>query len=95
MSLGGLVSSKNISKNNLATELGEILKEIDIEFIQSIHKKGMVLAGGSALKVNLASEIASKLNLKVKVAEDPELSVILGCKSALKEIDLLSKLFEE
>lgn len=92
ISLGSLVSSETFSKDNVTEELKKFIANMDIEFIDEMNEKGITLTGGGALTPNLASELESELKLKVQVAKDPEISVILGGRYALKEIDLLCEL---
>ena len=91
----GTVMSETFSRDNIIEELKKFIAAVNIDFIDDINTKGITLTGGGALMPNLASEIERELRLEVKVAKDPDLSVILGGRYALKEIELLCELFYE
>ena len=58
--------------------------------VDDIVERGVVLTGGGALTPGLAEDLQAALNLPVRVAEDPLLSVILGEGVVLGELDNLS-----
>ena len=55
-----------------------------------IVRQGVLLTGGGALTPGLADSMQSALNLPVRVADDPQLAVILGAGVVLGELDKLS-----
>ena len=56
-----------------------------------IVRQGVLLTGGGALTPGLADSMQSALNLPVRVADDPQLAVILGAGVVLGELDALSR----
>jgi len=95
ISLGGLVLCKTISKNSFLIGLKEVMQKMNTKDKDDIKKNGIILTGGGALKQNITSEIENELYISVKIANNPEHTVILGCREILKETNLLDKLFIE
>ncbi|MBR4259149.1 MAG: rod shape-determining protein, partial [Kiritimatiellae bacterium] len=56
-----------------------------------IVRQGVLLTGGGALTPGLADAMQSALNLPVRVADDPQLAVILGAGVVLGELDALAR----
>jgi len=95
ISLGGLVLCKTISKDNFLIGLKEVMQKMNTKDKDDIKKNGIILTGGGALQQNITSEIENELYISVKITNNPEHTVILGCREILKEINLLDKLFIE
>lgn len=77
--------------NAIVAQIQDILEETPPELIGDIYTDGIVLTGGSARIKGIDRLISAATDLKVTVAEDPDICVVLGCGKALKYIDRLNK----
>lgn len=68
----------------------QTLEQAPPEISADISEDGIVLAGGGALLRGISSYIQSEIGIKVRITQDPLLSVALGGAKALED----SKLFD-
>lgn len=69
-----------------------VLSKLPAEVSASIVKDGIYLSGGTANIPGLANYIAEKLQMEVHVAEEPQMTVILGGGRAVGNPQLLKRL---
>lgn len=70
-----------------------MLEKLPPEFVSDLNDSGMVLTGGGALLKDLDKRIESETDIKVKVVDEPLLSVVLGAGKALEEMGRYKKVF--
>jgi rod shape-determining protein MreB len=63
------------------------------ELASDVAAQGLVLAGGGALIRGLDKLISQELNIKVKIADDPLTSVVMGAGIALQNIKEYRRVF--
>ena len=71
--------------NNIAISIEQILHICTPDIIADITENGIIVFGGVANMVGLEDYLSKKLNLKVKVLEQPENSTVLGGALLLSE----------
>ena len=64
-----------------------VLEQTPPELAADLYERGIFLTGGGALTLGLAKRINERLQIDVKIAEDPRECVIKGTASALTWID--------
>ena len=64
--------------NNIAISIEQILHICSPDIIADITENGIIVFGGVANMVGLEDYLSKKLNLKVKVLDQPENSTVLG-----------------
>jgi rod shape-determining protein MreB len=69
------------------------LEKLPAEFVSDLNETGMVLTGGGALLKGLDQRIENETGINVIVAEDPLVSVTMGCGRALEEMPKYKKVF--
>ena len=100
ISLAGIVAWREaVRADEVSPErVGDLVRSVISECIakgrcnlaDDIVRQGVLLTGGGALTPGLADSMQSALNLPVRVADDPQLAVILGAGVVLGELDKLS-----
>ncbi|KIX15993.1 rod shape-determining protein [Dethiosulfatarculus sandiegensis] len=63
------------------------------ELASDVAEQGLVLAGGGALIRGLDRRISEELNMRVRIAEDPLTSVVMGAGIALQNIKEYRRVF--
>jgi rod shape-determining protein MreB len=63
------------------------------ELASDVAEQGLVLAGGGALIRGLDRRISEELNMRVRIAEDPLISVVMGAGIALQNIREYRRVF--
>lgn len=74
----------------IETAIISVLERTPAELYGDIAKRGIYLAGGSALLRGLHKRFTDKINIPFHVAEDPLLAVVRGAWIALKNVDKFS-----
>jgi rod shape-determining protein MreB len=74
----------------IETAIISVLERTPAELYGDIAKRGIYLAGGSALLRGLYKRFTDKINIPFHVAEDPLLAVVRGAWIALKNVDKFS-----
>ena len=69
------------------------LEKLPAEFVSDLNETGMVLTGGGALLKGLDQRIENETGINVIVADDPLVSVTMGCGKALEEMPKYKKVF--
>ncbi len=69
------------------------LEKLPPEFVSDLNDSGMILTGGGALLKGLDKRIEDETGIKVKVGDDPLLSVVLGAGKALEEMGKYKRVF--
>ena len=69
------------------------LEKLPPEFVSDLNETGMVLTGGGALLKGLDKLIENETGINVIVADDPLISVTMGCGKALEEMQKYKKVF--
>ena len=97
ISLAGIVAWREaVRADEVSPErVGDLVRSVISECIakgrynlaDDIVRQGVLLTGGGALTPGLADSMQSALNLPVRVADDPQLAVILGAGVVLGELD--------
>lgn len=105
ISLAGIVSCQSSERTGamdakwLTTRVIELIRD-NIEdcrnkgrfsLIDDLAEKGVVLVGGGALTIGLASAVSEALNCPVRVADQPQLAVVYGVAKVLPELDFLQR----
>lgn len=70
-----------------------MLEKLPPEFVADLNDSGMVLTGGGALLKGLDKRIEAETDIKVRVVDNPLLSVVLGAGKALEEMGRYKKVF--
>jgi actin-like ATPase involved in cell morphogenesis len=101
ISLAGIVAWREaVCADEVSPErVGDLVRSVISECIakgrcnlaDDIVRQGVLLTGGGALTPGLADSMQSALNLPVRVADDPQLAVILGAGVVLGELDALAR----
>lgn len=79
--------------NAIVDSVRRALERLPPELVSDLQETGMVLTGGGALLRGLDRRIEEKTSLKVHVADDPLISVVMGSGKALEELDRYRKVF--
>lgn len=69
------------------------LEKLPPEFVSDLNDSGMILTGGGALLKGLDKRIEMETGIKVRVGDDPLLSVVLGAGRALEEMGRYKRVF--
>lgn len=69
------------------------LEKLPPEFVSDLNDSGMILTGGGALLKGLDKRIESETDIRVRVGDDPLLSVVLGAGRALEEMSRYKRVF--
>ncbi len=69
------------------------LEKLPPEFVSDLNDSGMILTGGGALLKGLDKRIEDETGIKVKVGDEPLLSVVLGAGRALEEMGKYKRVF--
>lgn len=69
------------------------LERLPAEFVSDLSEEGMTLTGGGALLKGLDRRIETEVGIKVKRAEDPLLSVVLGSGKTLEDMKRFRRVF--
>ncbi len=69
------------------------LEKLPPEFVADLNDSGMILTGGGALLKGLDRRIANETGIRVRVGDDPLLSVVLGAGRALEEMGKYKRVF--
>lgn len=69
------------------------LEKLPPEFISDLNETGMVLTGGGALLKGLDQRIETDTGIKVKVNDEPLLSVVMGAGQALEDMKRYKRVF--
>ena len=69
------------------------LEKLPPEFVSDLDASGMILTGGGALLKGLDRRIEAETGVRVRVTEDPLLSVVLGAGKSLEEMGRYKKVF--
>ena len=69
------------------------LEKLPPEFISDFNETGMVLTGGGALLKGLDQRIENETGINVIVADDPLISVTMGCGRAVEDMVKYKKIF--
>ncbi len=69
------------------------LEKLPPEFVSDLNDSGMILTGGGALLKGLDKRIEDETGIRVKVGDDPLLSVVLGAGRTLEEMGKYKRVF--
>ncbi len=69
------------------------LEKLPAEFVSDLNETGIVLTGGGALLKGLDQRIENETGINVIVADDPLVSVTMGCGKALEEMQKYKRVF--
>ncbi len=69
------------------------LEKLPPEFVSDLNESGMILTGGGALLKGLDQRIETDTGIKVKVNDEPLLSVVLGAGQALEDMKRYKRVF--
>ncbi|MBP8625853.1 MAG: rod shape-determining protein [Syntrophorhabdales bacterium] len=69
------------------------LEKLPPEFVADLNDSGMILTGGGALLKGLDRRIANETGIRVRVGDEPLLSVVLGAGRALEEMGKYKRVF--
>ena len=69
------------------------LEKLPPEFVSDLNETGMILTGGGALLKGLDQRIEAETGIRVKVNDDPLLSVVMGAGQALEEMGRYKRVF--
>ena len=69
------------------------LEKLPPEFVSDLNDSGMILTGGGALLKGLDKRIEMETGIKVRVGDDPLLSVVFGAGRALEEMGKYKRVF--
>lgn len=75
----------------ISEAIRELIEDTPPELVADLVKGGMVICGGGALLPGLSQFLANELKINVRVAENPQLCVILGLSKILNDAELLSE----
>jgi rod shape-determining protein MreB and related proteins len=84
-----MVDSLRESISSIIYGIKNVLSNIAPELAADIAENGIVLTGGGAYLKNLDKVISMETGLKVRIAEDPLLSVVLGTGKVIENMDKL------
>ncbi len=68
------------------------LEQAPPDLVPDIIKHGVVVAGGGALLHGMEERLMSELNVPVRIATDPLLTIALGGQRAIQDADLLERI---
>jgi rod shape-determining protein MreB len=68
-----------------------VLEHTPAELAADITEKGIVLTGGGALLTNMDRLLHSKINLPIKISEDPLSTVAMGAGKVIDSIEILKQ----
>jgi rod shape-determining protein MreB len=68
-----------------------VLEHTPAELAADITEKGIVLTGGGALLTNMDRLLYSKINLPIKISEDPLSTVAMGAGKVIDSIEILKQ----
>ena len=68
-----------------------VLEHTPAELAADITEKGIVLTGGGALLTNMDKLLHSKINLPIKISEDPLSTVAMGAGKVIDSIEILKQ----
>jgi rod shape-determining protein MreB and related proteins len=102
--LTGIPKTVGITKEDLREAIEEpvaaivdavrrALEKLPPEFASDLHESGMILTGGGALLKGLDKRIEAETGIRVHVADDPLLSVVLGAGMALENMGRYRRVF--
>ena len=77
--------------NKIITAVKDILKLTPPQLAADLYDSGIILTGGGSLTLGLQTSISEKLQIKVRIAEEPKLCVIRGTANALTWIDSIDE----
>lgn len=80
--------------NSIIRAVRDCLEKTPPELSADLVDRGIVLCGGGALLRNLDSTMEEKLEVPVKVADDPLISVAQGTGTMVENLDLLKNTLE-
>jgi rod shape-determining protein MreB and related proteins len=69
------------------------LEKLPPEFVSDLNETGMILTGGGALLKGLNQRIETETGIKVKVEDEPLLSVVMGAGQALEDMKRYKRVF--
>lgn len=68
---------------------GAVLRKLPAEVSASVHRNGVYLSGGVMKLPYLAQYIASRLEMRYHIGEEPQFSTVLGAGALLRDKDQL------
>lgn len=77
--------------NRIIASISEVIEETPPELIGDIMENGLLLAGGGALIAGIDQLIASEVKMPVRIAKDPQTSVVRGAAALLNNARLLER----
>jgi rod shape-determining protein MreB len=69
------------------------LEKLPPEFVADLNETGMILTGGGALLKGLNQRIETETGIRVKVNDEPLLSVVMGAGQALEDMKRYKRVF--
>ena len=75
------------SIDKIVNGVKNVLEQTPPELAADLYERGIFLTGGGALTLGLAKRIQERLQINVKIAENPRECVIKGTANALTWID--------
>ncbi|MCX5813326.1 MAG: rod shape-determining protein [Proteobacteria bacterium] len=69
------------------------LEKLPPEFVSDLNETGMILTGGGALLKGLDQRIEAETGIRVKINDEPLLSVVMGAGQALEDMKRYKRVF--
>ena len=85
--VGEIYSCLLPSIDKIINGVKNVLEQTPPELAADLYERGIFLTGGGALTLGLAKRINERLQIDVKIAQDPRECVIKGTANALTWID--------
>lgn len=79
------------SIDKIVEKIEDLMEKTPPELVADIYDRGIVLTGGGALTLGLASRINEKFQLPVTISNSPVQCVVEGCEKALDILDQIDR----
>ena len=89
VSSGDIFECSKIFADKIAEYTGMVLAKLPAEVSASVWHSGIYLSGGGAKLIGLDDYLSRKLQMDVNLAEEPQMSVVLGGGRTVGNADIL------